>query len=322
MTDLTRRAAIAGGLASLLNLPARSETVWPGKPITLVHGYAPGGPTDMVARIVAEGLSRRLGQQVVVDPRSGASGTIAAAQVARAAPDGYTLIAIPGGHATTAALYRKLPYRAVEDFSMVSLTAEYPFVFVTNVDHPMRSLADLMNAARKRPLLYGRPGIGTVHHLSVELLAKMANVEFQHIPYRGTAQVVTDLLAGRIDFMLDAPTLVLEYIRDGRLRALGVTSSSRFFGLPEVPTISEAAVPEYVVASWQGLAGPAGVPASIVDRVNHEVAEILAEPIVAKRLRDIGNNPRSSSPAEFRTRLVADIEKWSAVVAYANIERI
>ncbi len=259
---------------------------------------------------------------MVVDPRSGASGTIAAAQVARAAPDGYTLIAIPGGHATTAALYRKLPYRAVEDFSMVSLTAEYPFVFVTNVNHPMRSVADLINAARKRPLLYGTPGIGTVHHLSVELLAKMANVEFQHIPYRGTAQVVTDLLAGRIDFMLDAPTLVLEYIRDGRLRALGVTSSSRFFGLPEVPTISEAAVPEYVVASWQGLAGPAGVPASIVDRVNHEVAEILAEPIVAKRLRDIGNNPRSSSPAEFRTRLVADIEKWSAVVAYANIERI
>ncbi len=312
MTDLTRRAAIAGGLASLLNLPARSETVWPGKPITLVNGYAPGGPTDMVARIVAEGLSRRLGQQVVVDPRSGASGTIAAAQVARAAPDGYTLIAIPGGHA----------YRAVEDFSMVSLTAEYPFVFVTNVNHPMRSVADLINAARKRPLLYGTPGIGTVHHLSVELLAKMANVEFQHIPYRGTAQVVTDLLAGRIDFMLDAPTLVLEYIRDGRLRALGVTSSSRFFGLPEVPTISEAAVPEYVVASWQGLAGPAGVPASIVDRGNHEVAEILAEPIVAKRLRDIGNNPRSSSPAEFRTRLVAEIEKWSAVVAYANIERI
>src|SRR5258708_16352614 len=136
--DDLRQLTIAGGLASLLNLPARSEAVWLGKPITLVNGYAPGGPTDMVARIVAEGLSRRLGQQVVVDPRSGASGTIAAAQVARAAPDGYTLIAIPGGHATTAALYRKLPYRAVEDFSMVSLTAEYPFVFVTNVDHPMQ----------------------------------------------------------------------------------------------------------------------------------------------------------------------------------------
>src|SRR5260370_12474920 len=130
----------------------------------------------MVARIDAEGLSRRLGQQVVVDPRSGASGTIAAAQVARAAPDGYTLIAIPGGHATTAALYRKLPYRAVEDFSMVSLTAEYPFVFVTNVKHPMRSVPDLIIAARKRPLLYGPPGIGTVHHLSFQHLPKMPNV--------------------------------------------------------------------------------------------------------------------------------------------------
>src|SRR5260370_39714923 len=152
---------------------------------------------------------------------------------------------------------------------MVSRPAEYAFVCVATVSQPMRSVAELIKAARKRPLLYGTPGIGTVHHLSVELLAKMANVEFQHIPYRGTAQVVTDLLAGRIDFMLDAPTLVLEYIRDGRLRALGVTSSSRCFGLPEVPTISEAAVPEYVVASSQGLAGPAGVPAPIVDRGDH-----------------------------------------------------
>src|SRR5260370_12397533 len=133
----------------------------------------------------------------------------------------------------------------------------------------MGSGGDRVKGGGKRRLGYGERGIGTVHHLSVELLGKMANVEFQHIPYRGTAQVVTDLLAGRIDFMLDAPTLVLEYIRDGRLRALGVTSSSRFFGLPEVPTISEAAVPEYVVASSQGLAGPAGVPAPIVDRGDH-----------------------------------------------------
>ena len=148
MTELTRRAVIAGGLTSLLNLPARSETTWPGKPITLVHGYAPGGPTDTVARIVAEGLSRQLGQPVIVDPKPGAAGTIAAAHVARAASDGYTLIAMPGGHATVAALYRKLPYRTVEDFSMISLTAEYPFVFVTNVDHALQSVPDLISAAR------------------------------------------------------------------------------------------------------------------------------------------------------------------------------
>jgi tripartite-type tricarboxylate transporter receptor subunit TctC len=324
MTELTRRAVITGGLTSLLTLPARSETVWPTKPITLVHGYVPGGPTDVVARIVAEGLSRRLGQQVIVDPKPGAAGTIAAAHVARAASDGYTLIAMPGAHATTAALYRNLPYRAIDDFSMISLTAEYPFVFVTNVDHAFQSMPDLINAARwgKKSLLYGTPGTGTVHHLSVELLAKMANVQFQHIPYRGSAQVVTDLLTGRIDFMLDVPTLLLEYIRGGRLRALGVTNASRVFSLPDVPTISETALLDYVVTSWQGLGGPAGVPAAIVERVNRELAEILSEPIVVERLRGIGNSPRSCSPDEFRTRLAADIEKWAAVVAYGNIERI
>jgi tripartite-type tricarboxylate transporter receptor subunit TctC len=324
MTELSRRAVIAGGLTSLLTLPARAETVWPSKPITLVHGYAPGGPTDTVARIVAEALSRRLGQPVVVDPKSGASGTIAAAQVARAAPDGYTLIAIPGAHAATAALYRKLPYRAIDDFSMISLIAEYPFVFVTNVDHALLSMADLISTARSRkePLLYGTPGTGTTHHLSAELLAKTANVQFRHVPYRGSAQVVTDLLAGRIDFMLDAPTLLLEYIRGGRLRALGVTGASRFFSLPDIPTISETVLPEFVVTSWQGLAGPAGMPASIVDRVNREVAEILAEPVIVERFRNLGNNPKSCSPDEFRTRLTADVERWSAVVADANIERI
>jgi tripartite-type tricarboxylate transporter receptor subunit TctC len=324
MTELTRRAVIVGGLSSLVTLPARSETAWPTRPVTLIHGYAPGGPVDTVARIVAEALSRRLGQPVVVDSKPGAAGTIAAAQVARAAPDGYTLLAIPGAHATAAALYKKLPYRAVDDFSMISLTVEYPFVFATNVAHALRSMPDLISTARSRkePLLYGTPGTGTPHHLSAELLAKIANVQFRHVPYRGSAQVVTDLLAGRLDFMLDAPTLVLEYIRDGRFRALGVTGASRFFSLPDIPTISETVLPEYVVTSWQGLAGPAGMPASIVDRVNREVAEILAEPAIVERFRNLGNNPKSCSPDEFRTRLTADVEKWSAVVADANIERI
>ncbi len=323
MTALTRRAAL-GGFSTLFAMPVRSEPPWPSRPITLVHGFASGGPTDTVARIVAAGLSRRLGQQVVVDARSGASGTTAAAHVAHAAPDGYTLIAIPGGHATAAALFKRLPYRTIDDFSMISMTSEYPFVFVTYADHTIQTMADLISTARLRqtPLLYGSPGIGSLHHLSVELLAKMANIQLQHVPYRGSAQAVIDLFGKRIDFMIDPPTLMLEFVRDGRLRALGTTGAARFFSLPDVPTVSEAALPGYIVTSWQGLAGPAGIPLSIIDRLNREVAAVLAESEIIERFRMLGNDPKPSSPDAFKARIVADVENWTVVVAAAHIERV
>ena len=323
MTGLTRRTVL-GSLSALVTIPARSDAVWPSRPITLVHGFAAGGPTDTVARIVAERLTPRLGQQVVVDPRPGASGTTAAGQVARAVPDGYTLIAVPGGHATAEALYQKLPYKTIDDFSMISMVADYPFVFVTYPDHEIRTAVDLINTARSRkiPLLYGSPGIGSVHHLAIELLARMANVQLQHVPYRGSTQVVTDLLGKRIDFMIDPPTLLIEFVRANKLRPLAVTGATRFFSLPGVPTISEAALPEYVVTSWQGLAGPAGIPTSIADRLNSEVADILREPATIERLKALGNDPRPSSRDEFKARIVADINKWTDVVAGAHIDRI
>jgi len=323
VTALTRRAVL-GGVSALLAIPARSELPWPNRPITLVHGIAPGGPTDTVARIVAEGLSRRLGELVVVDSRPGASGTIAAGQVARAAHDGYTLIALPGGHASAAALYRRLPYQTIDDFSMISMTSEYPFVFVTYPDHTIRTIDDLIGIARVRQsrLVYGSPGVGSVHHLAVELLARMSNIQLQHVPYRGSAQTVTDLFGKRIDFMIDAPTSMIEYVRDGRLRALATTGANRFFSMPNVPTLTEAVLPGYVITSWQGLAGPAGISPLIVDRLNREVAACLAEPVIVERLRMLGNDPKCCSPDAFRARIVADVEKWSSVVETANIERI
>lgn len=323
MTGLTRRTVLAG-LTTFAAIPAYPDTAWPSRPITLVHGFAAGGPTDTVARIIAEGLTTRLRQQVVVDPRPGASGTTAAGQVARAVPDGYTLIAIPGGHATAEALYKKLPYKTIDDFSMISMASEYPFVFVTYADHKIQTVADLINNARsqKIPLLYGSPGIGSVHHLAIELLAKMADVQLQHVPYRGSAQVITDLLGKRIDFMIDPPTLLIEFLRSGKLRPLAVTGATRFFSLPDVATVSEAALPGYVVTSWQGLAGPAGIAASVADRLNSVVADILTEPATVERLKALGNNPRPSSRDEFKARVVADIDKWTGVVAAAHIERI
>lgn len=323
MTKLTRRA-VFGGLTASIVAPLHADPAWPSRSITLVHGWPPGGPTDTVARLLADGLSRRLGQAVVIDPRPGAAGTFAAAHVARAAPDAYTLIAIPGGHASAAALYSKLPYRTIEDFTMIGMIADYPFVLATHPDHAIRSMADLLGEARTRsvPLLYGTPGIGTTHHLLVELLAKMAKVRFQHVPYRGSAQVVTDLIGKRIDFMVDPPTLVAKMARDGQVRALATTGASRFFSLPEVPTVAEAGVADYVVTSWQGLAGPAGMPVSIVERLNSEIAAILAEQPVIERLRALGNDPRPLSPDEFKARVIADVGKWTSVVGDAGIERL
>jgi tripartite-type tricarboxylate transporter receptor subunit TctC len=323
MIALTRRTVLAG-FATLAAIPARANPAWPNRPITLVHGFVAGGATDIVARILAEGLTRRLGQQVVVEPRPGASGTAAAGHVARAVPDGHTLIAIPGGHATAEALYKKLPYKTIDDFSMISMISEYPFVFVTHADHKIQTAVDLIRTARSQSthLLYGTPGIGSVHHLAIEQMAKMANVRLQHVPYRGGTQVVTDLLGKRIDFMIDPPTLLIEFVQAGTLRPLATTGATRFFGLPDVATVSEMALPGYVVTSWQGLAGPAGIPTPIVERLNIEVADILAERATIERLRAVGNDPRPSSREEFKARVVADIDKWTGVVADAQIERI
>jgi tripartite-type tricarboxylate transporter receptor subunit TctC len=320
---LTRRAALAG-IAAAAALPVRAQGVWPDRPITLVHGLAPGGPSDIIARIVADSLSRRIGQQVIVDARPGAGGRLAAGQVARAAPDGATLMTIPSGHAVSAALYRSLPYRSVDDFSMISMLTEFPFILVISAESEARTLGDLIAIARARakPLLFGSAGNGSLQHLAGELLSKTLNITFQHVPYRGSAQAITDLIAQRIDFMVDSPTAETEVIRAGKVRALMVTSKERFFGLPDVPTSAEAGIPGYTFTSWQGLVGPAGLPESYVDRLNLQIASIMTEPAVIERIRGIGNVPHPTSPNEFKNRVIADIEKWSAVVDTANIERI
>ncbi len=320
---ITRRVAMAA-MAASLTLPTRAQGAWPDRAITLVHGLAPGGPSDITARIVAESLSRRLGQQIVVDARPGAGGRVAAGQIARAAPDGYTLMTIPSGHAVSAAMYKALPYRTIDDFAMISMLTDYPFVLVTYAESPVRTLADLIALARSRatPLLFGSAGNGSLQHLAGEMLAKTVSLPLQHVPYRGSSQAITDLLAKRIDFIVDSPTAEMQYIRAGTVRALTVTSKSRFFALPEVPTTAEAGLPEYTFGSWQGMVAPAGLPAPIVNRLNTELAGVLAEPAVVERLRVGGNNPAPSSPDEFKARIAADIAKWTSMVESAKIERI
>jgi tripartite-type tricarboxylate transporter receptor subunit TctC len=323
VTALTRRAVLGGSIA-LMTTSARSQTAWPQQPITMMHGFGAGGPIDIVARIVAEGLSRRLGQQVLVEAKPGATGTIAAGQVARAAPDGHTLIAIASGHAVTAATFKALPYRAVDDFTFVTTTTDYPLVMVTHAEHPAKTIADLVATGRSgtTPPLYGTPGSGSFQHLAIELFARTAGMKMQHVPYRGSAQALTDLLGKRLDLIVEPPSVLLDAIGDGRLRALAVTGPSRFFRLPAVPTVEEAGVRGYAVTSWQGLAAPAGIPAAVLNRLHGEVAAVLAEPAVMERLKALGSDARPSSPAEFKAKVSTDIEKWTSVVADAKIERI
>lgn len=324
MSKVTRRTVLAGGLSAVVATPARSDQNWPDRPVTMVHGFPPGGTVDLVARIVADGLSRRLGQPVVVEGRSGASGITAALQVARAAPNGYTLFAIPSGHAVVAATFKSLPYRAVDDFTAIGMTTEYPYVMVTYADNPIRTVGDLLRVARSRdtPLLYGTPGNGSGPHLAIEMLAKVANIRLQHVPYRGSAPAATDLIGKRLDFMMDPPGALLEFVRSGKLRALAVTGGTRFSSLPDIPTMAESGVPDYVVTAWQALVGPPGLPGTIVGRLNAELAHVLQEPAIVERLRMVGNEPKPSTPEQLRARMAADVAKWTAVVDSTNFERI
>jgi tripartite-type tricarboxylate transporter receptor subunit TctC len=320
---LTRRSLLAAAPA-LVAAPCVHAADWPDRPITMLHGFPPGGPTDLVARLLADSLSRRLGQRVLVEGRSGASGTAAAAAVARMAGDGYTLFAVPSGHAYAAATFKSLPYRTVDDFSMISMLTEYPYLMATYVEHSIKTVADLIALGRTRatPLLYGTPGNGSGPQLAIELFAKEANTKVQHVPYRGSAPATTDLIGKRLDFMMDPPAALMPFVREGRLRALAVSGGSRFFALPEVPTIAEAALRGYVVTGWQGIVAPAGVPEPILRRLNAEVAATLGEPEVIERLHAMGNEPKPTTPEQFKARLVADIAKWTAVVDGMNFERI
>ena len=315
----TRRAALAA-LSAMATTPVLAQG---GRPIAMMHGFTPGANVDIVARLVAESLGKRLGQTIVVEPRPGAGGTIAAAMVARSAPDGTTIAILPGGHAVAAAIYNKLPYDPVRDFTFIGQLTDFPFILATYPDHPIRSIADIIKGAQAddNKLTCATAGNGTGMHLAFELFVAMAKAKIQHVPYRGSPQAITDLLAKRVDFQMDTPAALMPLIKDGRVRAIAITGSNRFFMLPDTPSIGDT-VKDYAVTSWLGLAGPAGLPEPFVSKVSAELSSILAEPGVVDRLRAIGSEVRPSTPDGFRALVAGDVAKWTRVVADAKIPKV
>ncbi|KQP22086.1 tripartite tricarboxylate transporter substrate binding protein [Pseudorhodoferax sp. Leaf267] len=315
-------AAVCGAAAALTLLDAHAQP-YPERAIKLYQGFAPGGNADSIARAIGVEMGKGLGQPIVVESQSGAGGTIASTSVARAKPDGYTLLLATGGHAVAGALYNTLSYKTVDDFQMVSTVTYFPFLVVVAANSRFQSFKELLEAARAKPdaVSYGSAGIGSTHHLAGELLAKMAKVPMLHVPYRGDAAAVTALLSGDVPFIIAPPTAVLGNLQAGKLRALATTGPQRWPGLPATPTVAEQGVPGYDVRSWAGVMAPAGTPTAIVERLNAETRKALQAPAVRQRLEDMGGEARASTPEEMRTMVAHEVQKWTQVVADAQIPK-
>jgi tripartite-type tricarboxylate transporter receptor subunit TctC len=309
--------SVAVALAGLcIAAPAVAQTDWPAKPVRIVVPFAPGGTTDITARIVAEQLVPALKQSFVVENKAGAGGNLAAAEVARAAPDGYTfLMGTPGTQAINQFLFPKMPYDTARDLIPVSFVVRVPNVLVVHPGLGVKSITELIALAKRRPgaLSYGSPGNGSTGQLSTELFKSRAGIFVTHIPYRGSNPMLLDLMAGQIQMSIDNLPSAIPHIRSGKLTALGVTSEARNAQLPEVPAIASV-LPGYAAESWFVLVAPAGTPAAIVNRLSGEVDRILKKPDVLERFKGLGAEPVGGTPEQLGQFIVAETRKWQQVV--------
>jgi tripartite-type tricarboxylate transporter receptor subunit TctC len=320
---MQRRHLIAGAaaLAAALAAPAALAQTWPNRPIRIVQGFAPGGNADSIARVIGTEIGKSLGQPIVVEGRPGAGGNLASDAVAKATPDGYTLVLLTGGHTVSGALYKSLPFDPAESFEMVSTITQFPFLFTVKADSPYPTLRALIEAARAKPesVGYGTAGIGSTHHLTGELLAKMAGAPLLHIPYKGDAAAITAQLGGEIPLVVATPTVAVAQVKAGKLKVLATSGNTRWAGMPDVPTADEAGVPEFDVRSWVGLAAPAGTPRAIIERLNAEVQRAIQVPEVKARLEAFGGEAKGSTPQEMKERVVFEVARWKKVIADAKI---
>jgi tripartite-type tricarboxylate transporter receptor subunit TctC len=315
--------AAAGVSAGLGAQPAATEPAYPARPVRIVVPFTPGSATDIIARVVAPRLAERWGRPVVIDNRPSAGGIVATELVAKSDPDGYTLMLLNNTNAVSAAMFKKLPYDTVRDFAMVSTIGAFSLGVLVSPDSPVKTLKDLIAQAKASPgrLNIGSINIGTTQHLSAELLKSMAGLNATTVPFNNTAGVLTALRGNDVQAALEFLPPVLGQIKAGALRAIAVTSTTRFALLPNVPTLAESGLPGYDVSSWNGIAVTAKTPKAIVDRLNREIHAAVNSPQIKSRFQELGVEQNVSTPEGMRKFLVGEIAKWNALIDKANIAR-
>ncbi len=307
-------------LAALAAGTSLSQT-YPAKPVRIVAPFAPGGGTDFIARLIAQKLTERLGQQVIVENKPGAGGNLGAEFAVKSAPDGYTLLLIAGSYTVNPSIY-KLSFDPVNDISPIVQLSQGPFVVAVHPSVPAKTLRELIDYARKEPdkLSYASAGSGSITHLASELFLDMAKIKMVHVPYKGTGPALNDTIAGNTQLIFGSVATSLQFIKSGRLRGLAVTTPQRIAAAPELPTVTEAGVPGYQVVLWHGLVGPKGLSAGVVERLNRAANDALKSKDVEDLLATDGVAPAGGSPEQFRALIKADIARWSGVVKQANIK--
>jgi len=317
--------AVAALLVSTLSVlpPAHADT-YPSKVITLVVPFAAGGPTDTVARVIGQAMSSDLKQQVVIENVAGAGGTLAAARVARSAPDGYTLFIHHIGHSTAPALYRKLAFNTIDDFEPIGLVTDVPMTLVARKDFPAKDLKELIAyvKAHKDKVTLANAGLGAASHLCGMLFMSAIQTDLTTVPFKGTGPAMNDLLGGQVDFMCDQTTNTTGQIKGGKIKAYGVTSMARIPSLPDVPTMHEAGLPNFEVVVWHGVYAPKGTPKPIIERINKALKTALKDANVRQRFAELGTEPVAENrvtPEALRAHLKAEIDKWGPVIKKAGV---
>ena len=311
---------LASGAVALpaLSRIASAQT-YPTRPVRLVVGFAAGQAIDILARLIAQSLSERFGQQFIVENRPGGGGNIATEAVVRAPPDGYTLLAVGSNNMINATLYEKLNFDFIRDIALVASIYRVPQVMEVNPSFPAKTLPELIAYAKANPgkINFASAGNGSVAHVTAELFKMMASVNMQHVPYRGAAPALTDLLGGQVHLMFDNMPSSIEHIRAGRLRPLAVTATARLEGLPDVPTVADF-LPGFETSAWAGIGAPKNTPVEIIDQLNRETNAALADPKLKARVADLGGMVFPLSPAEYAKRVAEETEKWGKVVKFSG----
>jgi tripartite-type tricarboxylate transporter receptor subunit TctC len=319
---MRRRAALAFALAAACGTAPALAADYPTKPIKIVVPYAPGGGADSVARIVAKKVSDNIGQAIVIENKGGAGAILGTDQVAKAEPDGYTLLLGQSGPISiNPAVYKSLPYDPVKDFAPITMTTAYPYILVVNAELPVKTLQQLVALAKSKSdsMNYGSTGVGAANHLVAELFSSKTGVKMTHVPYRGTALAVGDLLAGQLTLVFADPISALPHIKSGKLRGLAVTSLERSPVAPEVPTVVESGYPGFEALAWHGILAPAKTPPAVIKKLNEEIVKALKEPATRDLLANQAMQPVGNTPEEFAAFIQKDIATWKAVAAAAKV---